>query len=229
MYKDDIRRKAVLLRLQGKSYEAIRERLGADIPASTLSYWMKGLDFPAKLKASMDLRREKNLAAGRAKARDMKKLRKTERERRAESKGKILGNFLRVHLGAQKIALAMLYLAEGSKTERGSLMFGNSNPAIVRLFLFLLESCYGPLQKDKMRITVQCRADQDTNKLERFWSEVTRVPLKNFYGTRVDARSVGKKTLKRDYKGVCRIDYFSADIDFELRYLGVRIEKTLRF
>lgn len=42
----------------------------------------------------------------------------------------------------KKIALAMLYLGEGGKKQRGSLMFGNSDPVIINLFLRYLRDCY---------------------------------------------------------------------------------------
>jgi hypothetical protein len=114
-----------------------------------------------------------------------------------------------------KISLAMLYLGEGSKTHKASLMFGNSNPDIIKLFLDLLRYCYN-INEEKFRCTVQCRADQDIKKLESFWSELTKIPRGQFYGARIDPRTMGKKTKKINYKGVCRIDYFSADIFLEL-------------
>ena len=65
----------------------------------------------------------------------------------------------------------------------------------------------------------QCRADQDIKKLEKFWSKITKIPPSQFYKARIDKRTIGKKTLKLEYKGVCRIDYFSADIFTELMKL----------
>ena len=116
------------------------------------------------------------------------------------------------------IALSLLYLGEGSKTKRGSLTFGNSDPFIIDMFLDLLRRCY-EIDNSKFRCTVQCRADQDIKKLEKFWSKITKIPPSQFYGTRIDKRTIGKKTLKLEYKGVCRIDYFSADIFTELMKL----------
>jgi len=76
-----------------------------------------------------------------------------------------------------KIALAMLYLGEGSKNpKRGSLMFGNSDPLVMSLFLDLLKYCY-EIDESKFRCTLQCRADQNIEELEDFWSRVTRIPL----------------------------------------------------
>ncbi|MDP2663986.1 MAG: hypothetical protein Q8P08_00910 [bacterium] len=117
-----------------------------------------------------------------------------------------------------KIALAMLYLGEGSKKQRGALMFGNSDPSVVRLFLNLLRYCYN-IDEKKFRCTLQCRADQNIKKLEKFWSKITGIPPSQFYKARIDPRTIGKPSKKLDYKGVCRIDYFSGDVFMELKQI----------
>ena len=42
------------------------------------------------------------------------------------------------------------------------------------------------------------------------------IALNLFYEAQVDSRTIGKVLRKINYKGVCRIDYFSADILNEL-------------
>lgn len=114
-----------------------------------------------------------------------------------------------------KIALAMLYLGEGSKGKRSSLVFGNSSPAIIRLFLTLLRYCYN-IDESKFRCTVQCRADQNVLELERHWNKVTKISLRQFYKAQIDSRTVGRETKNKNYKGVCRIDYLSSHIFIDL-------------
>jgi len=112
----------------------------------------------------------------------------------------------------------MLYLVEGSKNQRGSLMFGNSDPLVIRLFLNLLRRCYD-VDENKFRCTLQCKADQNIKRLEKFWSKITDIPLSQFYKARIDPRTIGKPSRKLDYKGVCRIDYFSGDVFMELKQI----------
>ncbi len=115
-----------------------------------------------------------------------------------------------------KLVLLILYAAEGTKNAaRSTLVFGNSDPSIIRLFLKLLRVSY-KISEDKFRCTVQCRADQDSSFLEIFWSKVTGIPLNQFYRTRIDKRSIGKKTINNRYKGVCRVDYLSAPVYWDL-------------
>jgi hypothetical protein len=180
---------------------------------------------PAKAKSLFEKRRTRNLSHGRMLAQARKAQRREKQAHDLVSRHGRLSKHVRAR-ESMLIALSMLYLAEGSKTERSGVMFGNSNPSIVMLFLRLLRTCFS-LDESRFRITVQCRADQDQRKLEHFWSEVTKIPLTQFYATRVDARSLGKKTLKQGYRGVCRIDYFSVEIDRELKYLAGLVERAL--
>ena len=83
-------------------------------------------------------------------------------------------------------------------------------------FLHLLRFCYN-IDEQKLRCTVQCRADQNIEELESFWMRITGVSKELFSKAQIDPRTVGKPTKKAHYKGVCRIQYYSADISLELR------------
>jgi len=85
-----------------------------------------------------------------------------------------------------------------------------------------MRKCY-TIDEKKFRCTVLCRADQDTKALEKFWLKITKIPSSQFYKTRMDPRTAGKPSRKLDYKGVCVIDYFSADIFLDL----MQIPKTI--
>lgn len=142
-----------------------------------------------------------------------------------ERRVKHLGGFVK-NKDIAKIALAMLYLGEGAKRSRshGSLMIGNSDSKIIELFLRLLRHCYN-IDESKFRCTLQCRADQNIRALEEFWFGITKIPRNQFYKAQIDPRTIGKKSEKPDYKGVCRIDYFSADILLELMQIPETIYK----
>ncbi|PIR44326.1 hypothetical protein COV23_00575 [Candidatus Wolfebacteria bacterium CG10_big_fil_rev_8_21_14_0_10_31_9] len=104
-------------------------------------------------------------------------------------------------------------------------MFGNSDPNIIYLFLKLLRYCYD-IDENKFRCTLQDRADQNIKKLEKFWRLVTKIPKKQFYKARIDPRTIGKISKKPEYKGVCVIDYFSADILNEFKKIVEVIYKN---
>jgi hypothetical protein len=122
----------------------------------------------------------------------------------------------RVRADVAKIAAAMLYLGEGSKSAKKSIVtFANADPRVIRLFLRLLRSSW-PIEERKLRCTVQCRADQDPPGLIAYWSGVTGVPTTRFYAPQVDPRTKGRPTRRQEYKGVLRIDYLSSMVFNEL-------------
>ena len=117
-----------------------------------------------------------------------------------------------------KIALAMLCLGEASRT-RGNFSLGSSDPRIITLFIELLKKCF-TFDLEKIRCTLQCRADQDIESLEAYWFNVTRIPKRLFYKARVDPRTKEKQTKKNNYKGVLKVDYFNTRIQIDLETLA---------
>ena len=119
----------------------------------------------------------------------------------------------------QKIMLAMLYLGEGSKWRSHSgLMLGSSDPSIIKLYVGLLGVCYG-IEVDRLKCRVSYRADQDIRALEHYWAKIIGIPLKNFYKTKPDPRTIGKPTKRSDYKGVCVVHCGNTKIQHELEMI----------
>lgn len=218
LYMNNLKKEAIKLRQQGKTYKEIKEIIDKNISKSTLSCWCRNIKLSEKQKRRIESITKNNLGKSRKNALAANKKKRGNYLKSIEERVLYFKGILR-DKDVAKISLAMLYLGEGSKTHKASLMFGNSNPEIVKLFLDLLRYCYN-INEEKFRCTVQCRADQDVKKLEDFWSESTKIPKKKFYGARIDSRTIGKKTKKINYKGVCRIDYFSADIFLELEKIA---------
>lgn len=211
----DIKQRVVELRQEGKTYGEIQKELGAKIAKSTLSFWCKSVVLPDDYK----LRVSKLLADGlnRSRAAALAKKQEMKEEYRQELIIKYSGlpgmmNDKRVAL----IALAMLCLGEGSKNE--DLCLGSSDPRIIKLFLNLLKRCF-LFNVEKVRCTVQCRADQDVEELKKYWIEVSGVPERLFYAARIDPRTVGKVTRKLNYKGVLRVDYMNREVQKTLKVL----------
>ncbi|MBI3335499.1 MAG: hypothetical protein HY001_03300 [Candidatus Portnoybacteria bacterium] len=215
MNRNALHERAKLLRAQGKTYREIQSLLDMTIPKGTLSGWLKDVvlpkDYPEKVKQLVN----NNLQRGRIKAKQILELkRKTLLKNLREKNNHLIK--LALNKDVAKIALAMLYLGEGAKWKghRG-LMLGSSDPAIVLLYIKLLNKCYGIDQKI-LKCRICYRADQKIKALEQYWSEITGVPKRNFYKTKPDPRTVGKKTLKTAYKGVCVITCRGTDIQLEL-------------
>ena len=203
-----IKEEAIKLRKLGYTFSEINFKLSSKIPKGTLSYWLKDIRLP---KSAIKILNDKKLINNK-KARDCAlKSKKIKRNNYLNSLNQEYLSTIDVSdINEKFIALAMLYLGEGSKTEKGSLTFGNSNPDVISSFMYLLRKCFG-IKEDKFRCIVQCRYDQDSHELEKFWSKLTKIPKKQFYKTRKDPRTIGKPSKKLDYKGVCRVEYLCAD------------------
>ncbi len=223
MDKIKLKEKAIELRTQGRTYSEIQEILKVSIPKSTLSYWCKDTKLPKEYYKRIQKIILNNAQRGLSVALVVNRVKREKYLRSVFKRNKHLATVLKSK-DAAKVALVMLYLGEGSKTRRGSLQFGNSDPFIISLFLCLLRYCY-KIDESKFRCTLQCRADQNIKKLEKFWSGVTKIPLSQFYKSRIDPRTIGKPSKKLNYKGVCCINYFSADVFIELMQIPKIIHK----
>ena len=223
MNRENLKEKARSLRKQGKTYSKITKELGVIIPKSTLSYWCRDVKLPDWYEKKIKKMNLKIAEKGRAIALIVNRAKRERYLKSITDRNKYLAGSLK-NKDTAKIAIAMLYLGEGSKTQKGSLIFGNSSPFIISLFLYLLRYCYD-IDEKKFRCTLQCRADQNIKGLEKFWSQITKISLSQFYKARVDSRTIGKPSKKLDYKGVCRIDYFSSDVFLDLMSISKIIYK----
>ena len=220
-----VKEQAIELRKKAMTYGEITRAMHMNIPKSTLSYWFKNIQLSSLQKKKIMQASHYASERGRLLAIAVNR---TKREQHLLSiEGKIINipSTVMKNSDVAKVVVATLYLGEGSKNRRGSLSFGNSNPDIIKLFLRLLRFAYS-IEEKKLRCTVQCRADHHVAELERFWSKITNIPLTQFYKTRIDPRTIGKPSKKPLYKGVCRLEYFSADVFYEIIKMGEFICKS---
>ncbi len=190
-----------------------------DIPKSTLSSWLRNTKLKHVHLVRIQRIKDKHLNRVRKLALMANRIKREKYLNNLQKRNKGMAELILNNRKTSLLGLAILYLGEGSKTPKGSLMLGNSNPGIIRLFLYLLRKCYA-IDEKKFRCTVQCRSDQNSEELQQYWLRITKIPINQFYQTRKDARTIGRITKKQDYHGVCRIDYFSADIYNELQVIG---------
>jgi hypothetical protein len=215
MYHKEIVERVKLLRQQDLTYDEIRTELNIDIPKSTMATWCKGIRLSENYYLRIEQLCKDRLVLARALALQKHKAQRTAYLQSLLDKNKYLRPLIE-DPNTAKIALAMLYLGEGAKSlGRAALMFANSDPLAIKLFLKLLQKCY-EIDMSKIRGVVQCRADQNIGHLEEFWYNITAIPKNQWYKTRIDPRSIGKISRKPDYKGVCRLEYFSAHVFLDL-------------
>ena len=217
-YAGKIKKEALALRQQGFTYSEIKKILHVQFPKGTLSGWFHNLPLTPEAQNILRYKSSHHLPEAREKWVLTRRAYKEEELQAVRRQYQHLVSRFDDNDVAM-ITLVTWYLAEGAKYPRKSLTFGNSDAGIIRLFLLLLRQCF-LLDEQKLRCTLQCRADQNISDLEKFWSDVTQIPSSQFYKARVDPRTVGRKTMKTEYKGVCRIDYFSSKVLTVLLQVG---------
>lgn len=209
------------LRSQGKTYGEIQKAISVAIPKSSLSYMCANVKLPSEYSSRIKALNMLSLGKGRRIAVEINKIRReqffTMITKRNLPIAKRMSN---ISIG--KIALAMLCLGEASKynpATHASFSLGNTDKRIILLFVGLLRQCF-PFNLEKVRATVQCRADQDVPALEAYWQQETGIPKRLFYKALIDPRTKGKSTKNPHYRGVLRVDYFDTKVQLELECLA---------
>lgn len=89
-----------------------------------------------------------------------------------------------------KIAGIMLYWGEGSQWAGEKIVdFANSNSDMIIIFLKFLRKICG-INESKLRAYLYCYENQDISKILNYWSEITKIPKKQFT----------KPYIRKDYK-----------------------------
>jgi len=216
------------LRSEGKTYGEIQKILHLRIPKSSLSWQCKNVILPKSYQERIDVLNAISLTKGRIIGAEINRLKREQFFQLILKNNTPVAKMIKDKL-IGKIALAMLCLGEASKYNpktKKTFYLGNSDPKIIIIFLQLLKKCF-PFHIEKIRATVQCRADQDTIALKNFWQKTTGIPEHLFYKPLIDPRTKGKPTKKTNYHGVLRVDYFDTKVQLELESLSDLIYNEL--
>lgn len=218
-----LRTRAVNLRKQGKSIRHIESSLG--IPRSTLSGWLKNIKLTTYQQKVLSNNHKIALVRARKIALLWHNQQKTNRLKLAENEAEKTLIKTGNSLETVELALAFLYLGEGFKKSPRTGM-GNSDPLILKFFLQILLKFY-KIKLEKIRFELHLRADQDPQKIKKYWAKELKISPSSFKSVSIDKRTIGKITFK-DYKGVCVIDCGNIAIQRKLVYIGRKFcEKTL--
>jgi hypothetical protein len=218
VYSAKIKEKTRKLRKQGWSLGEISQKL--NIPKNTISGWVKEIELTKEQKSRIKRKEIASAARGRILAADLLQEKINQWKKSIRQKVNHLGEipFRDRHIG--KLICGILYSCEGGKyPNTRHLTFVNSDPKMIKLFLGLLRT-YFNVNEEKLRCKIQQRFDQSVDDLKIFWSNLTKIPLDQFHKSYVDKRTKHKPTLKKNYKGVCSIQYFDTALQFELQAIG---------
>ena len=199
----------------GKTYPEIREKFL--IPKSTLSTWFKNAGKkPDRRRQLEHLKRIRPIA--------MATIHRKKEARIALATGVATKELERLPLknkSVQKALLAMLYWAEGAKSDMTGLRFVNTDPVLAKLYIWLLRSAY-TLNESRIRIRLHLHYYHRHREAIAFWSKLLEVPSSQFGKIYVKKRSVLKR-FRKNFQGICFINYFDGAIRRELLSLGQQI------
>ncbi len=124
-----------------------------------------------------------------------------------------------------KALLAMLYWAEGGKTD-GAMKFTNTDPELILMFVSLLRKYY-EIDERRLRVGLLVHYYHNRSKTRQFWSEKLQIPEAQFWKIYLKPRSGKKKNYKRNFYGICNLHYSSSAIQRELIALGGEISSRV--
>jgi hypothetical protein len=188
---------AMQLRRSGKSYSEIRGIL--KIPKSTLSDWL------SKDKKSGELKQvliKKSAQQGKARLLKLNKIRgrhleKAYQEARKEAKKEF--EYFKLH--PLFISGITIYWGEGDKISKHLIRIGNTDPAMIKVFVkFLLGIC--GIKKENIRAYVMIYPDLKETDCENFWIKESELKKGNFNKC---VTIKGRHKTKRLPHGVCYI------------------------
>ena len=194
------------LRKSGVSIGKIEHHLG--IPRSTLSSWFKNIELTPAQKKKLLRDWRNGLVKARKKAVRWHNAQKESRFQEAKKQAQDVINNIDTHnLQILELALAMLYLGEGTK-KKIETSLGSSNPFILRFFLGALKRIYNVSIK-KVGCQLYLRADQNPQAMRRYWAKQLGLPIASFKQVNIDKRTIGTNTYS-NYKGCVVCDAAAA-------------------
>jgi hypothetical protein len=168
--------KARILRKQGKSINQIVAEAG--LSKASVSEWTRDIVLTKAQKNKISLR-----------GRSVESIEKRRINRLSNEKNKrqiIINNakkdYAYISLEQLKLIGIILYLGEGSKTNRGTVAVANSDPDVIKIMArFLREVC--KVSENKLRGHIHTFIHANIEKTEKYWSKISGMSRNQFYKT----------------------------------------------
>lgn len=219
-YPPEIRERARELRRAGFTFSEIIAELGA-IPRATLSYWVSDVKLTIEQQARIKQKELEGSAKGRTLAILTKRSQKQKSLERANRKALPIAKRLALDRDALHLMAASLYVGEGAKRD-DHLAFANSDPLVIKTWVTLLRNNF-EIDERKFACQLMLSVGMPEQDLMQFWSNLTAIPLKRFHKSSIKPNP--GKIRRENYKGVCMVRYYSAEMR---RYLEALVRGVMR-
>ncbi len=211
--------KAILLRKQGSSFGQLTKEFG--VAKSTLHMWVRGVKRPEKFTKEARIRWIREIQPMGAKAQHIKREKMLEQLTYDVHKETQLASLSRE---TQKAMLSMLYWVEGAKG-RGTLIFTNTDPKLMALFVVLLRNCY-EVDEKKFRVRLHLHWYHKESAVKKFWSELLNIPEGQFNKTYHKQRSK-ERVFRKNVGGICFLKYNSDYLRERILRYGYALEERI--
>lgn len=196
MVRIKLHEQAIILRKQGKSYGEIRNEL--NVSKSTLSDWLK--KYPLTPEQIQSLKSKINLR--------IEKYRNTREEQRQKRYRQIekeeLNKWLPLSEKELYLAGLFLYWGEGGKRLQGSITLNNTDPEVVKFFLYWLIKIL-KFERKKLRVYVHLYSDMNIDDELNYWSKELNLPRSQFIKPYIKQSKRSDLTQKGFGHGTCGI------------------------
>jgi len=199
----ELKEKATKLRKRGYSLKEISDKLG--ISKSTASLWASDISLNQKAKDRLKKRGilgqyKSILLRRRRKKTILGRFRKAARKELVKNK-----NDKEIY----RLLCSILFWCEGNKGLISALRFTNSDPGMIKCFLYCLREGF-EIDENKFRALIHLHNYHDEEKQIKYWSRITNIPKEKFYKS-YRKPNTGKR-IKKNYPGCLAITYFDAEL-----------------
>lgn len=199
------KRKAIGLRVQGKTFGEIRSTI-PNLSKSTLSGWLRNVKLTKEQKETLVKNIKRVTYSARVRAGWTKRIENEKKNQEIMAKAR--GELPSLIKNPLFLVGSVLYWAEGSR-KSGYFRFTNSDPEIIKIMMqWLRKLCQVPEKKIKIRIFIHKIYAHEN--CEKFWSQITDIPVSKFLRT-IYKPTPHKIKKNLEYKGCVQISVSGAE------------------
>ncbi|MEK7095365.1 MAG: hypothetical protein AAB895_03800 [Patescibacteria group bacterium] len=209
--KPKIKQKAVEMRSKGYSVKDISEELS--VAKGSVSTWVRDITLTSQQKLNLKRRSHSPEV--------VEKRRQSRLKNESYKKSQIIDlasrEIRKIDHESLKILGLGLYWGEGAKTSKGMARISNSDPFMIMMGMrFFREIC--KVEESRFRAHIHVHSTQIVKEAEKYWSEITKIPLSQFFKTYA-IKSKSSKNLRKTLK-YGTLDVGVGDTKLLLRILG---------
>lgn len=199
------------MRRQGQSLNEIAKTL--KVAKSTASLWVRDIELSEKAKECLlsKIKLGQYISAENKKKKTKEGLDNYYNNALAEIGEHILDR------SSMRIACALVYYCEGNKNLFNGVCFTNSDPALIKTFLFLFRKGF---DIDERKLSVCIHLHEYHNAIQQldFWSKTTGIPEGQFIKPYLKPHT-GKR-IRKNYQGCIAVRYYNNDMGRQLLMIG---------